>query len=419
MLTGDLLLYRCAGGRFKIRFVDKNEPDLLLLAQSLIDCFADASAKGFSRNQLEEALELYRHQKELKVVDGLIKLLMDRTVFLSAQEIDYPALREKIFSQSSSLLLRCGGNLEMFQASVSALSDGVDLYGDLPGFEKIVSFPFIKPLDLLDRYNLALAQGMLFYTRSLKIKVSDPEPAELRRMLKYLKFFRLLAEVVQVKKNSLELDISGPFSLFGPTRKYALNLAVFLPAVVRLKQWKISADLEVGSKKGKFSLDDSSELVSHYRNFSAYVPEEVKMFHRLFSEKVDDWKIVGETPLLHAGKQEFIIPDISFESIDGSVIHLELFHRWHKAQLQQRINSLCQHDLPLILGIDRSILSNEEFEQIISQSPELKHRLFRFSDFPGIDTVHRTLRFFFQVKKKLGKKKPCSGCDVAATGQGD
>ena len=41
-------------------------------------------------------MELYRHQKELKVVDGLIKLLMDRTVFLSAQEIDYPALREKI-----------------------------------------------------------------------------------------------------------------------------------------------------------------------------------------------------------------------------------------------------------------------------------------------------------------------------------
>ena len=395
MLTGDLLLYRFAGGRFKIRFVDKNEPDLLLLAQSLIDCFADASAKGFSRNQLEEALELYRHQKELKVVDGLIKLLMDRTVFLSAQEIDYPALREKIFSRSSELLIRCGGDIEKFQSSVSLLSEGADLYGDLPGFEKISSFPFIKPVDLLDRYNLALAQGMLFYTRSLKIKVSDPEPAELRRMLKYLKFFRLLAEVVQVKKNSLELDISGPFSLFGPTRKYALNLAVFLPAVVRLKQWKISADLEVGNRKGKFSLDDSSGLVSHYRNFSAYVPEEVRMFHRLFSEKVDDWKIVGETPLLHAGKQEFIIPDISFENSEGSVIHLELFHRWHKTQLHQRINSLRQHDLPLILGIDRSILPNEEFEQIISKFPDLKKRLFRFSDFPGVDTVHRSLRFFF------------------------
>ncbi len=404
MLTGDLLLFRFTGGRFKIRFVDKNEPDLLLLAQSLIDCFADAAHKGLARNQLEEALELFRHQNELKVVDGLIKLLMDRTVFLSAQDIDYPLLREKIFSQASSLFFRCGGNMAKFQSAVSGLSGGADFYGDLPGFEKIVSFPFIKPVDLLDRYNLALAQGMLFYTRSLKIKVSDPEPAELRRMLKYLKFFRLLAEVVQVKKNALEMDISGPFSLFGPTRKYALNLAVFLPAVVRLKQWKVIADLEVGNRKGRFSLDDSSALVSHYRNFSAYVPEEVKMFHRLFSEKVTDWKIVGETPLLHAGQQEFIIPDISFENINGAVIHLELFHRWHKSQLQQRINTLSQHDLPLILGIDRSILSNDEFEEIISQSPHLKQRLFRFSDFPGVDTVHRTLRFFFGRKKSLAKK---------------
>lgn len=399
MLTGDLLLFRFSGGRFKIRFVDKHEPDLLLLAQSVIDCFADAAVKGLSRNQLDEALELYRHQKELKVVDGLIKILMDRTDFLSAQDINYPALREKIFSRSSSLLLRCGGDIQKFQSAVSALSGGADFYGDLPGFEKIVSFPFIKPVELLERYNLALAQGMLFYARSLKIKVYDPEPAELRRMLKYLKFFRLLAEVVKVKKNALELDISGPFSLFGPTRKYALNLAVFFPAVVRLQQWKISADLEVGNRKGKFSLDDSSGLVSHYRNFSAYVPEEVKMFHRLFSEKVDDWKIVGDTPLLHAGKQEFIIPDISFENIDGTVIHLELFHRWHKSQLHQRINSLSLHDLPLILGIDRSILSNEEFEEIISRIPDLKHRLFRFSDFPGVDTVHRTLCFFSAEKK--------------------
>ena len=395
MLTGDLLLYRFTGGKFKIRFVDPNEPDLLLSAQTLIDCFSDAARKGFSRNLLEEALELYRRRSDVKVIDGLIKLLMDRTGFLSRQEIDYPALREKVFSQSAELLIRCGGDDAKFQSSVSELAgENIDLYGDLPGFEKIESFPFINPADLLNRYNLALAQGMLFYTRSLKIKVSDPEPAEMRRMLKYLKFFRLLAEVVQVKKNSLELDISGPFSLFGPTRKYALNLAVFFPAVVRLKQWKIVADLEVGSKKGRFSLDDSSALVSHYRNFSAYVPEEVKMFHRLFSEKVEDWKIVGDTPLLHAGKQEFIIPDISFESSGGNVIHLELFHRWHKVQLQRRIQALNELDLPLIIGIDLSILPNEDFEEIISQFPVLQHRIFRFSDFPGVDTVHRSLRFF-------------------------
>ena len=405
MLTGDLLMFRSTGGRFKIRFVDCSEPDLLLLAQCLIDCFADAAQKGFSRNQLEEALELFRRRNEIKVVDGLIKLLMDRTVFTPQQEKDFPALREKVFLQSAELLLQCGADLQKFHAEVVRLAgEELDLYGDLPGFEKIVKFPFITPQDLLNRYNLALAQGMLFYARSLKVKVADPEPAELRRMLKYLKFFRLLAQLTKSGKSSLELEISGPFSLFGPTRKYALNLAVFLPAVVRLKQWKISAELEVSGKSGKFSLDDSSGLVSHYRNFSAYVPEEIKLFHRIFSEKVSDWKIVGDTPILHSGKQQFVIPDISFEDENGNVVHLELFHRWHKTPLQQRIQNLKDLDLPLIIGIDRSIISNEEFDELISQFPQLQHRIFRFSDFPGTETVHRSLRFFFGRKKSLAKK---------------
>ncbi len=195
MLTGDLLMYRFTGGKFKIRFVDVNEPDLLLLSQCLIDCFSDASSKGMTRDQLEEELELYRRQKELKVVDGLIKLLMDRTEFASQQENDYPALREKVFLSSAELLSQCGGNLENYRASVACIAgEKTDLYGDLPGFETIEKFPPIKAEELLNRYNLALAQGMLFYARTLKIKVSDPEPAELRRMLKYLKFFRLLAD---------------------------------------------------------------------------------------------------------------------------------------------------------------------------------------------------------------------------------
>ena len=392
MLTGDLLMYCFTGGKFKIRFVDANEPDLLLLSQCLIDCFCDAASKGMTRDQLEEELELYRRQKELKVVDGLIKLLMDRTEFFPQQETDYPSLREKVFLSSAELLSQCGGNLENYRASVVRLAgENTDLYGDLPGFETIKKFPLIKAEELLNRYNLALAQGMLFYARTLKIKVSDPEPAELRRMLKYLKFFRLLAEVVRSKDSALELDISGPFSLFGPTRKYALNLAVFLPAAVRLKEWKVSAELEIGNKKGRFTLDESSGLVSHYRNFSAYVPEEVKMFHRLFAEKITDWKIVGDTPVLHAGKQEFIIPDISFESQQKEVIHLELFHRWHKAQLEQRLKTLVRKELPLILGIDRSIMPNEEFETLLQDQPTLGNRIFRFSDFPGVETVHRIL----------------------------
>jgi len=390
-------MFRLQGGKFRIRFVDPDDPDLLLSAERLAACFASAAERGLTRSELEEELELFRRGGEKKRLDGLIKLLTDRTEFVSPQDADYPGLRKKVFSAVSSALARCGENLAAYRESMEKVSGVPDIYGDLPGYERIKSFAPVKPRELLERYDLALAQGMLFYAETLTVKVSDPEPAELRRMLKYMKFFRLLARVISAEDSSLEIELSGPFSLFGPTRKYALNLAVFLPAAVRLKKWRIDAVLNAGGRKGTLHLDESSGLVSHYRNFSAYVPEEVKMFHRLFSEKSDTWKIVGDTPVIQAGPQDFIVPDLSFSDGAGKTLHLELFHRWHKVQLENRLKTLEKQELPLIVGIDRSLMDTASFDALLAESPALARHIFRFSDFPGVETTLRMLA-------KFGKK---------------
>lgn len=385
-------MYRFRSGKFQIRFADTAEPDLLLLAGQLINCFKSAEKRGLSLAQLESELSVSRRMHDAKTADGIVKLLCDRTEFSRVQDQDLPQLRKKVFSAVPGLLAECGGDFSIYRRKAAETAgENNDIYGDLPGFETIIKAPQLSASELLQRYNLALAQGMFFHAEKMSVKVSDPEPAELRRMLKYLKFFRLLGEVKKVTRSGIELDISGPYSLFGPTRKYALNLAVFFPAVVRLKKWSVSAELDIRGRKGILKLDESSGLVSHYRNFSAYVPEEVKMFHRLFGERSENWKIIGETPILNDGNQQFIIPDISFMDENGVTIHLELFHRWHKHQIQQRLETLKHGRLPLIAGIDRSIMDDAEFEKLVSENPELKDRIFRFSDFPGVERVQKML----------------------------
>jgi len=387
-------MFRFHGGKFKIRFVDPDDPDLLLSAERLISCFSQAADRRLTRKELEEELELFRRSGDKKVIGGLVKLLSDRTGFVSPQDTDHTALRQTVFVAAANALDRCAGDFAVYEKEMAELVRGADVYGDLPGFERIKDFSLLKPRELLERYDLALAQGMLFYAEKLTLKVSDPEPAELRRMLKYMKFFRLLAEVILVKASSLEIEMSGPFSLFGPTRKYALNLAVFLPAAVRLKKWSVDADLDVGGRKGALHLDDSLKLVSHYRNFSAYVPEEVKMFHKLFAEKSKTWQIVGDTPVIPASPQEFIVPDLSFADPSGKVVHLELFHRWHKVQLDRRLETLKKKELPLVVGIDRSLMDTASFDALLEHSPSLARHLFLFSDFPGVETTLRTLAKF-------------------------
>ena len=382
-------MFRFRSGKFQIRFVDTDDPDLLRAAE-----------RRLTRRELEEELELFRRGSEKKVMDGLIKLLTDRTEFVSPQDFDYAELRSKVFAAASNVLARGEQDFPAYRERMTALSGVPDIYGDLPGYEQIRSFAPLKARELLQRYDLALAQGMLFYAETLTVKVSDPEPAELRRMLKYMKFFRLLARVISAEDTALELELSGPFSLFGPTRKYALNLAVFLPAAVRLKKWSVDAVLDADGRKGSLHLDESSGLISHYRNFSAYVPEEVKMFHRLFSEKSKTWKIVGDTPVIQAGPQNFIVPDLSFADGAGRIVHLELFHRWHKVQLENRLKTLEKKKLPLVVGIDRSLMDTAAFDALLAAKPALARHLFLFSDFPGVETTLRMLGKFTERKSR-------------------
>ena len=387
MLQAKHLSYFFRNGKYFVHFLDPESSLLQTLAEQLIDCFSHASALHLPLAELEQSISCIRKAYDAKTVDALVKLLLDRSETAPASEQDYPLLRQQVFENAFALLNDSSMDLAAFREKMNVEPD---IYGDLPGNEKMISFRSLPPRELLNRCNLALAQGMLFFASELEIKVQENDPGELRKMMKYLKFFRLLAEAERGRdERFLTLKISGPYSLFETPRKYALNLACFFPAVVNISKWQLSAKLNIKGREGIFELTEKKKLVSHYRNFSAYVPEEIKMFHRHFAENVTDWEITGDTPFFSAGGQKLIFPDLSFKhKKSGKIIHLELFHRWHAAQLNERLELLEQQpDIPLLIGIDRSISSKNETSQ--------KNKIFLFRDFPGVE---KTLSFLNQHK---------------------
>ncbi len=394
MLTRDLLRYRNQGG-FKVSFIDPAAPLLQELAAELIAAYRGAAESKMRRGELEELVDvLLKGARDPKIAAGLNKLLLDRTSFDPVREIDYPASRRELFTAAAQSLckeLDDYRNALFTNESFAGFMAG-DIYGDLPDNERVTGFREIYQGELLNRYNLALVQGLLFYAGDLQFTVSDSNPAELRRLFKYLKFFRLLAEMHRKKtkgKTVIELEVSGPFAIFQNSRKYALQLAAFFPAVVNLEEWSLVAEIDMAGRKGKLKLDQTSGLVSHYRNFSSYVPEEIRMFHQLFKKQVEEWKIVGDSPFIDGGGQEIVFPDLSFENTAGKVVHLELFHRWHRGGLEKRVALLKKKpSLPLILGVDRALADDETFAML---ERELGDRVFRFRDFPGVERVKNTL----------------------------
>jgi len=414
MLTRDLLRFRRKGG-FLPAFIDPAEPKLLEFAAELLGVYGGAAESRMRRAELEElAGALLQGARDPRLAAGLDKLIQDRCSFDPVRSIDYPAERRRLFTAAARALPASGGDLDAYREAVAkeeGLSDFLasDIYGDLPDNERLTGWKPLSPAELLNRYNVALVQGLLVYAESLEATVADPNPAELRRLFKYLRFFRLLAEISgkEGEKGPVTLRISGPFALFANTRKYALQLASFFPALVNLETWSLSAKIQLEGRNGELRLDQSSGLVSHYRNFSSYVPEEIRMFHRLFLEQGGDWKIVGDSPFLDGGGQEIVFPDLSFRrEKDGATVHLELFHRWHRGQLDRRLALLERKpETRLILGVDRALADDDAWNALTEAHPVLADRLFRFRDFPGVDRVRRVLETFAENHPEKKKRK--------------
>ena len=60
--------------------------------------------------------------------------------------------------------------------------------------------------------------------------------------------------------------------------------------------------------------------------------------------------------------------------------------------MTDRLAFLARHpELPLVIGIDRSLADDNEFPVILDHYPQLVDRLFRFRDFPGVDRVLKML----------------------------
>ncbi len=411
VLTKDLLRFRTVNNSIKPQFVKVDDPAMLELASALVDLYGRGVGK--TRGELaESADQITGTARDLKLSRGLDKIALDRCEFASCAEADYPTLRKAVFAKTFSLL-----KSRQFESSdalreavfagsapeLSFLKDG-GLYADLPENERLVSTRKLFPKELLERYNCALAQSPLLYSSRLDAEVSDSDPAKLRRLFKYLKFFRLLAKISlldddskgvegsEVEARRFALRVDGPASIFESSNKYGLQLASFFPALIQVSEWKIDCEVKMRERVLRLKLDQTSGLVSHYSNFGAYIPEEASMFHKLFKEKVSDWHISGGTPFLRTGGQDLIFPDFSFDGPKGFRAHLELFHKWHATQLPERLAFCERHpDLKLLLGVDRSLLSDSSLKAALDSSEYFAKAGFLFRDFPGVETCRKAL----------------------------
>ena len=200
VLTKDLVKYSRSKDKIIPSSIDVEKVELLDLARDLINLYA--FAEGRRRDDLEEEASLLVNAFSQPIIArGLNRLCLDRCEFTQAQEINFSEARSEIFTLSAKLLEQyAGGDYEIFE---DVMSEKVpeqyqaliheNLYGDLPESDLLIKFKGYRPVDLLHRYNLAQAQYLLLFCSEMELTLRKVESAQLRKIFKYLKFFRLLA----------------------------------------------------------------------------------------------------------------------------------------------------------------------------------------------------------------------------------
>ncbi|WPB78959.1 DUF790 family protein [Archangium violaceum] len=376
MLTRELLLFRVRDGKLRPSFVKREDLALRTLATELIA--EVAAGVGRSRDDIEETLALRAgaHTRP-KVARGLVKLLVDRMLFDEPSE-GIAEARATAFREAARVLrsLPSDATVEAYEARLSEafprplpeLREA--LYADLPGQRRLQGWEALTSAELLDRYNLSLAQGPLFDARRLTLRAKAPELLRVRKVLRWLKFCRLVAEVRREGEDWV-LEVEGPGAMLALQKKYGLQLANFLSVVPVLERWQLTASLESPRRRVTLVLDDKDPLVSPHGSALGHIPPEVATLAGGFDDA--DWELDLLPLPRHTGAAGLCVPDLTFRHRQtGREVALELFHAWHAGALSRRMEELrSRPDAGLLLGVDRALAKDAQERALLEAHPQV------------------------------------------------
>jgi predicted nuclease of restriction endonuclease-like RecB superfamily len=311
------------------------------------------------------------------VHQGLAKLLEDRCEFDVESSHPPDELRERVFQAAAAQ--RAAGEfnrqavLEATAAELGLTGEQIDqgLFADLKIEQRLIRFKDCTVEQLLQRYNVALAQAILLRSTGVVVNIMGETPARYRQLFRAIKFHRLICEIREAGRDSYTLALDGPLSLFSATQKYGMQLANFLPSLLQCKRFDLKATVRWGAqrKEKEFRLESNDGLCSHLPDYGDYVPAELAMFAEAFRKKSDDWDISSEAALLPLGTSVWTPDFVLTHRRTKRKVYLEILGFWRRTDADKLYRRL-QKELkePFILAVSEQFNIDEADEGEVNSS---------------------------------------------------
>ncbi|WP_458190614.1 DUF790 family protein [Haladaptatus sp. NG-WS-4] len=415
MLTANLARSRTTDESITPLLIDPSEERYRETAQTLIQLFDDHL--GESKGDLEEEIdELTVADTDYKIVQGLAKLLKDECEFDVVAPVEPREIRRRVFEKANEqypivrqpTLGEDTQKLEVYSAVADNLGISLEdcyqgMYADLEDNKRLVQIgtrtaeQYASDDDtststtaltgssaeeyehtdltvdwLLTRYNLALAQAVLYDATEMRIRVWD----HFATVFSYVKLFGLMHRIYPIdtdgdrvastdQATGYEAVLDGPASLFSKSQKYGIRMANFLPALPLCDRWEMTAEIlvdETTNETRQFTLDQSDDLDSHYSAGDRFDSDVERTLAQKWERANTDWELVREDDVFDLGA-EVMIPDFAIEHPDGRRAILEIVGFWTPEYLEAKLKKIRQVEAEnFVLAVsERLDCASEEF----------------------------------------------------------
>ena len=417
MLTANLARSRRSDGQIRPSFIDPDEQRYRETAAELIGIFENHL--GESKGDLEDTIDqLTISDTDYKIVQGLAKLLTDECEFEVVTPVEPREIRQELFELANDnqpivrqpTLGDDTNSLWVYSTVADRLGISLEecyrvMYADLEENKRLVQFgervfdghdqtddsatttrltgdskesyadDTISVDWLLTRYNLALAQAVLYDATEMRVRVWD----SFATVFSYVKLFGLMHRIYPIDNtgarvgstdlaDGYEARLDGAASLFSKSRKYGIRMANFLPALPLSDRWEMEADIlddESGPSDStlRFELDQTEGLTSHYSAQSDFDSDVERTLAKKWERSTTDWELQREDDVLDLGA-EVMLPDFAIEHPDGRRVIFEIIGFWTPEYLEEKLAKIraADRDNLIVAVSERLDCSSEDFE---------------------------------------------------------
>jgi predicted nuclease of restriction endonuclease-like RecB superfamily len=417
MLTADLARSRTYEDTITPQFIDTDDQRYRDTAEELIHIFEEYL--GEPKGELEDTIDqLTVADTDYKIVQGLAKLLKDECEFETVAPVDPREIREELFAVANDnypivrqpTLGEDTKSIWVYSTVADRLEITLEecyrgMYADLEENQQLVRFGHrvsdeYEDTDgstattrltgdseesyaedtvtvdwLLTRYNLALAQAVLYDATEMRVRVWD----SFATVFSYVKLFGLMHRIYPIDSDGnrvpstdvadgYEAVLDGAASLFSKSRKYGIRMANFLPALPLCDRWEMEADIldddsGPSSRTLSFDLDHTEGLSSHYSAQSDFDSDVERTLAQKWERANTDWELIREDDVLDLGA-EVMLPDFAIEHPDGRRVLFEIVGFWTPEYLDEKLAKIRDADRDnLIVAVsERLDCSADDFE---------------------------------------------------------